>query len=56
MVTNSNTAFILYVKLGLPGGPNSRQPFGGVIPTLKNISGFNRGNSITYGEKRHNQI
>lgn len=33
--------------LPVPGGPNSRHPFGGVIPTRWNSSGFIKGNSIT---------
>ena len=31
----------------LPGGPNRRHPFGGLIPTLWNSSGFVNGSSIT---------
>ncbi|KAH3670754.1 hypothetical protein OGAPHI_001270 [Ogataea philodendri] len=31
----------------VPGGPYSSTPFGGLIPTLMNSSGFFRGNSIT---------
>ena len=31
----------------VPGGPYSKQPFGGIIPTGWNNYGFVRGNSIT---------
>ena len=31
----------------VPGGPYNNTPFGGLIPTLKNNSGFFNGNSIT---------
>ena len=37
----------------VPGGPNNKQPLGGVIPTLWNNSGFIRGSSMTC-EKIHN--
>ena len=36
----------------LPGGPYRRQPFGGVIPTLRNNSGLRRGSSITSRSSR----
>ncbi len=31
----------------VPGGPYSKQPFGGVIPTRINSSGLRNGNSTT---------
>ena len=31
----------------VPGGPYNKQPFGGIIPTCWNNSGFVRGNSVT---------
>jgi hypothetical protein len=34
--------------LPVPGGPYNRTPFGGLIPTRINNSGFVRGSSITY--------
>ncbi|KAH3680541.1 hypothetical protein WICPIJ_008232 [Wickerhamomyces pijperi] len=33
--------------LPVPGGPYKRTPFGGLIPTLWNNSGFFKGNSMT---------
>ena len=38
---------ILYTTMTIPGGPYSRHPLGGLIPTLWNSSGFIRGSSIT---------
>ncbi len=34
--------------LPVPGGPYIRHPFGGLIPTLLNNSGFVIGNSTVY--------
>ena len=41
--------------LPVPGGPYSRQPLGGVIPTLWNSSGLINGSSITCNTK-HNSF
>ena len=40
----------------IPGGPYSRHPLGGVIPTRWKSSGFIKGSSITYGLKKKKLI
>lgn len=46
-VCNLNTPNSDKDHVTVPGGPNRRHPFGGLIPTLWNSSGFVKGSSIT---------